>query len=880
MRTTIVILVMTLCLFGWWTMSADVVPPPPPPVDTETTANVEEAVAPTTANGPVEASNNRERAGTSADVVASEAPELPDDAEWIEVTLVHRETGEPVVGANVMWTNQLQSNGISELPMHERQKYYDGEVLAKRFGWRTRSDEQGLIRVVPGKQRATVYAEKDGLYGVGYFGNEPPPRIGHRIEMEPDLTLRVKVFAANGEPASDVPMATINHDPKQPIPKQQYWWGSRPVMTDEHGIAAFPHMQTRQRTGARKAEKPILQWLVYVRSAGLKVEPLRVDAQAPPSEPIEIHLPATGHLQVRVLTGGEPWPKRTVRIWESPKKGDSRQSWMLMNQAIQSVTDDDGWFEYRHVGLNKMYSVSFNNVTAEVAGPTVAEETAERILNLDEHAIVLAGKALRPDGTGLAIENLKVGIREGDRNRGETWVMTEKDGSFVALWSPKKDGKPFDRTTISVRWEPNDEQALFAELAPRVLQVGRVELGDVQMRGAHLIVSGAIVPTTKLEHKCNVQIERMRPPRREGSKPSWRSIYNIDVQVDDDHNFIAYGTVEPGRYRLRIYNQEVVRPDPVEFAIGAENLRIPVTTGNELAVHVLLPVPLTGNGLKVRLKKVGEDGEGRRPQHRSRGEGEADFTWKGLADGVYEVDIRPKGWGRTAPYHRIGGIRLPLDGSRVGVLADVDLRGKLTQLELNVTFEDKKNGVGVAFLMPQEQEIWQGVHVRQGKAVLTVPVGATEWLIGASRFEPITLQGVQGSADVAFKSRAETHVSVVGLESVSDEVTARITAAPLVKPVEDKRRYRAEWGSDMMSELLRGTSTRGTVRDGKAKFVLGEGSHKITLRLRHKKTRRSKTLKLLNPNEIAAGSSYQVMVDPAELAKAITEISQPRKQKN
>lgn len=879
MRTTIVILVMALCLFGWWTMSTDVVPPPPPSSGTETIANVTDAVAPTTANGPVDASANRESAGPAVDAVVSEAPELPDDAEWIEVTIVHRESGEPIAGANVMWTNQLQSNGISKLPMHERWQYYNPEKLAKRFGWRTRSDEHGRVRVVPGKQRATIIAEKDGLYGMGTFGSEPPPRIGHRVEIEPDLTLRVKVLAANGEPASGVSMATLNHDPKKPLPTQRWWYGSQPVVTDDDGIAAFRHMQKQQRSGSRKAEKPILQWLVYVRSPGLEVEPLRVDAQAPPSEPVEMQLPGSAHLRVRLLTGGDPWSQRSVRVWESPKKQGSRQSWMMMNQAIRAQTDGDGWFEYRHVGVGKMFTVSIDNVTAEVAGPSVVDETAERTINIDENAIVLAGKAVRPDGTGLAQEQIKIAVRDTKGMRGETWVRTEKDGTFVALRSPKSDGTPFDRATVIVRYDPDDEQGLVAELAPRVLQVGRIDLGDVQMRGAHLIVSGTIVPTVKLEHKCNVQLERMRPPRREGSKPSWRSVYNIDVQVDDDQGFVAYGTVEPGRYRLRIYSQEIVRPDPVEFAIGAENLRIPVTCGNELSMHLLLPVPLTGSKLKVRLKKAAEKGEGRHSQHRSRGEGEADFTWKGLADGVYSIDIQPKGWGRTAPYHRLDGIRLPLDGSRIGVLPDVDLRGKLSLLELNLTIEGRESGSGVAFLMPQEQKIWQGVRVNSGKNVLPVPAGAAELLVGSSRYHPVTLPAVQGSVSVTLQSRPETHVTVIGLEAVSDEVTAHITAAPKVKPVADKRRYRADWSSDMLSELLQGTLTRGTVRDRKTKFVLGEGSYTITMRLRHKKTRRSKTLKLLNPNEIAAGSSYQLSLDPAEFTKAMAEISQPREKK-
>ncbi|MFT6079453.1 MAG: hypothetical protein ACI8UD_000487 [Planctomycetota bacterium] len=51
------------------------------------------------------------------------------------------------------------------------------------------------------------------------------------------------------------------------------------------------------------------------------------------------------------------------------------------------------------------------------------------------------------------------------------------------------------------------------------------------------------------------------------------------------------------------------------------------------------------------------------------------------------------------------------------------------------------------------------------------------------------------------------------------------------------------------------------------------------MHVRHDKTRRSATLKGLNPNGVSAGCNYQTQVDAAELATAIEEVSKPREKK-
>lgn len=880
MRTTIVILLAAVCLLGWWTLSsAETLPP----ADVATTGQgvASDATAPDIAAVPVEASVERESvAAVGGDVVENLAPELPDDVEWIEVFIGERGSDEPVVDADVWWTNQQQQDLLQKMRQHERAHFRSNDRLAKKYGWRTRSDEHGLVRIAPGKHRAQVIAEKDGRYGSGSFGREPPPRIGHRVEIEPDLTVLVRVLSANGEPARGVPVAITEHDPNKPRPATFWWWNIVPVETDAEGIAAFPHMQQRQRRMVNKVEQPVLQWLVHVRSAGLEVEPVAVDAQSPPNEPVPVQLPASGHLRVRLLSGGRPWPHWAVRVWPTPKdKERARNHFMMMNEGVQITTDKDGWIECRHVGLNKMFTVSAGPVSAEVAGPTQPAETAERMLNIDEHAIVLAGKVLRPDGEPLGIEVCKIRFRGEKGVRNESWVTTEADGAFLCAISPGKEDAPLDRMRLEFRWDPDAAEGLSAELASRVLHVGRTELGDVRLQAANLIVSGQIVPSCELKESCGVNLQKMVPARSEGGKPRWRGMYDITVHVEEDLSFAAYGAVEPGRYRLQVWCPDLQAVEPIEFAVGARDLRIEVKCGNEIAVHCLLPDPLDGARVKLRLLGATITGEGREPQRRSRGPGEADYTWRGLKDGIYTIEVRPDGWGQTAALHRVEGIRLPIGGNRIGLLPDIDLRSVLSVLALEVVFEDGTDRTAVVFPMPQQHELWRGMHVQSGKTLLPVATGALEVLVGASRYEPVTLQGVTGSALVRLRSRAKTQVEVVGLEGVAATVTARLTAKAIVDPVKDKRRYRSGWGTDPLSSLLRGTSTSVTLNDHKGQLVLGDGAYTVSIRITDRKTRRPATLRQLTPAQISSGGSYQLQVSPTELADALQKMakSDPKK---
>ena len=880
MRAITLLLLVACCLAGWWAFSADPVLPPPSRGEQQTTTvAAADAVFVDAESGLVEASADRERAKTTTELDASKAPPIPDDAEWLEVLVVDRANGEPVADAEVLWCNQTQWELLGKLPMWQQVLLRDSDRRAREYGWRTRSDANGLARVTLHSNQVEVIAQKDGLYGRTSLEGKPLPRDGHRIELEPDIALRVKVLESPTEPARGVSVGVTEHDPANGGNRNYWWWNQSQVETDAHGIATFDHMQLRQRHKVDNVEKLVPQWLIHVRSPGLKIEPVAVDAQTPPTEPVEIQLPASGHLRVQLLSGGKPYCDDQVSLYIKPEKDeDGRNTYMAMAQGTQRTPDEHGWLEFRHVGLGQEFRLGSWVWSADILGPIVASEVRTVTVNLDEHAVMIAGRVLRRDGQPLDREMCTLSLHDDKNERQRSMLATKVDGSFLMVMSPGKNGAPLDRMALTVRWEPKDAEGQFAELAPRVLHVGRTDIGEVRLQAASVIVAGRIVPSCEATGTCHVQIERMSD-NSGNDNPRWHGVHDVNVHVAADLSFAAYGAVPAGRYRLRVYSRDFVNSEPVEFAVGARDLQIEVACGNKLLVHCLLPEPLTGSHLRVNLLSSTPKQEPRRAEHRSSRAGEADFHWSGLPAGSYNLELRAEGSGRIEPLHRIEGIELPLAGNADGVLPDIDLRSVLSALHLETTLEGDKNGRVLVFVMPQQNEVWQGMHVSAGKSVLPMLLGDTELLVAASGFDPVTLQGVSGSAVATLQRRAKAQIQVLGLEGLPADCRAQVRAKAMLPAPKDDRRYEAGWDRDRLSSLFAATDTSNRLVAGAAELLLTDGSYQLSITVEHRKTSRSENLKQVSPSQIGSSGSYQVQVSPEEVASLVAELAKPAEKK-
>ncbi len=448
MRSAIVVCIaLALALCGWLFLAQDDTPPPSaleaPPV-----AEAPAVAAPATGTAGTEASPSEAAAERTSAPVAentSEQPPIPADATWLEVLVVDKATQQPVAGADARWTDETQWALVQKLPPAERQALYrEGDGMAERFGWRGRSDKDGKLRITLGKNGTNVIAREGGRYGAGHFLREAEtPPEGHRLLLGPDTTLRVRVLDHAGRAAAGVPLSLLNVEADGKVPAQYH----AERTTGEDGLATFRHVQARQvvQWGPAKG-KAVAQWAVRVAIHQLDVAPVLVDAQAPPAEPVEVKLPPTGRLAVRMTFEGRPLLSlEQLSIHCGPKEDH-----MALNAAWSQPLDADGVARFGYVPLGKTFFVGSMNGgywNFEVQGPRVVDQEVSASIELAGEVIALAGRLLEGDGTPVADQYVSTQY-DFEVQSGGGQVQTDADGRFLWIVTRRR---PDDKREAKVK---------------------------------------------------------------------------------------------------------------------------------------------------------------------------------------------------------------------------------------------------------------------------------------------------------------------------------------------------------------------------------------------------------------------------------------------
>ncbi len=132
----------------------------------------------------------------------------------------------------------------------------DQEKLTKRYGTTVFADGEGLV-FVPVKQYTTVVGRHGELFGQATVQANPrlPLPDGHKLELERDLTLLIKVLDSMGEPAVGVPIALV--------PQYEEGRGGLRFLNEitkseaPDGLAVIPHVQFMMRGWEQQQPTPI-----------------------------------------------------------------------------------------------------------------------------------------------------------------------------------------------------------------------------------------------------------------------------------------------------------------------------------------------------------------------------------------------------------------------------------------------------------------------------------------------------------------------------------------------------------------------------------------------------------------------------------------------
>ncbi|MCA8977322.1 MAG: hypothetical protein KDC98_21550 [Planctomycetes bacterium] len=838
--------VALLCGAGLWLAIAGngepILPAPAPTTGT---------VAPTTDIDPVvdsgagtvtahEASGSLPAEDKTRDAVSTYEPLLPipEDASWTEVRIVDKASGEPVPGAVVFWHDNTTSKAMREGNLVEDGDYSittDPEQLGARFGWHTTSDADGIARIHRDKGTEMV-ARHGNRYGHRSLGEElVPPRDGFRLELEPDFGFDVRVVDASDEPVARIPVAIATLNAKGERERMFRW---QPLATTRapDGLARIAHTQQLEEF-VTAGNKPNIRVIAHL--PGLEDEGVPLDLDALPTEPLVLHLPATGSVRARAVMNGQPVEVESISLQEHRRSG----SFFFNAPRMSRRPDADGWARFESVPLGKKMSVSTRLhggwISEQVDGPIAPDVEVTVELSPAEGEIMLAGRLLDSDRSPLG--NQEFTLRTEGEFRHNSTLETAADGRFLAMVGKIRDKSQASSITVAVQRE--GEQPLIAEVPGRKLRAGTEDLGDFVLRLDALVVAGHCSVdgvAAKLPEQSRIQY--LEP--REGREPRWRNTRKLRLHATDDGTFEFRGTAEPGQLRLAINGRDHRPLEPIEFTPGTENLPVELSRGCTLAATMLVPdgtpqdltaelIPsATAGGVKPG-DEIDDNSKGRVSM---RPDGRQQADWSGLAPGSYDLLLSINAI--TEPVYRITGVELPLPPDGDPRLVDIDLRERLRVQEITLLDDSGKPARGARGCLFPEGQAPNGDQLGfpcwGGKLDLLLPAGPMTLLAGIPGFRPFEIACSGDPVEVRLEPWPKATVLITTTVPLPEGCTLYVS---LQRAKSDGRRYRSQWMSGEVAELLQPPSRQIEVKAGKAELQIGDEPRGIELKIRHQRRR-------------------------------------------
>lgn len=879
-------LLIVVIIAGWiWSSTGDGTTPPAPPVpkaaDTQPPSKPLEA---NTADATMDLP-----APERSVVDAPKSPELPiaDDAVWIDVIVVDATTEDPVAGVDVWWSNDQQRKQVMAMPTRLSRPYWgDQERIQREFGWHARTDKDGRVRVTPGASGAGVLADDGERFGTGYFSAEQDvPKQGHRLEITIDRTLQVLVLDANDQPASGVPVHLIRHDATSDKPLDRR--NPSQHVSDDDGIATIRHAQNMQAwQWGPNAGEPVPNWALVPVAQGFQIEPLIVDAQSPPTDPVELRLPPTGNLRVRVTFEGRAIPSlEQLSMHADPKRSNN-----AINQAWNQSIDADGWFRFTHVALGKVFFLGNHHWDVEITGPVAAGQETQATIEIADQVFALSGRVLGGDGQPLANATLPVRF-DFQATRGGKQVTTDENGRFLWVIMKLGERESLPLKELAFELHASDKTPKVCTVAPRDIKAGRNDLGDLRFALAALVVSGQLVYDREGRHWAGMIVEQFTPSSRRGRPDRWTEVQKLQIAHQANGDFEVRGKVNAGRYRLAFGSNYILTVKPVEFVPGAENVTIHVACGSKLKATCLLAKGINAYQMRAELvphvtakpvtpieemtfeQRLRRNRASRLVVNLQQGKsGIASCTWETVPDGTYTLRFDTQG--SQEPLLQIPDIVIPPPADGDPRLVDIDLQKKVRTLKLTVLQDDadeERRRRVMMFVLPQPDDAdWRGIGLNEATTLVPVPAGPVDLMVIVDDLQPITLRGVQDEVEVIAKPWPSVELTFPGLQDLPKDVRIMAGCPTSGRPERDDRRYSFSNGSGQLTSLLQPRRGLTYIENGTATIIVGEGVQ--TLQVRVRVGRRTEKLKQFAAQQLVAGTPTTVQLSMDEITAVADEL--------
>lgn len=808
-----------------------------------------------------------------------DAPPIPEDCVWLDVRAIDAATRQPVAGAEVRWATSATWQQVARLPMAERKEYdSDQEAAVSRFGWSTRTDGDGMARVAGDRHGANVFARSEGRYATGYVGgSREVPAGGWLLELEADRTLRVRVLDALGRPAigSYVGIRMFGQD-GQPVPNRGW---IRPLQAKAPDASVeWKHQQMWLWQGGKRRVHDVVRWQVVAEvlafdeaSSGGGVD---FDVEQPPREVVELRLPPTGRIAARLLHEGQVLTKDVtfqVRRGADPER-------LHTNFSPRYPVQADGWSRVPFVGLGGelvvVARVGHAEVSREVAAP-LGQDQEVRVELTTEELFVLSGRFLGPDRQPLADAEVEVNFDLGVMSGGGVSVATDAQGRFVWLLTKGHVATArIERLVFSQRFA--DESPRSVTVAPREISRGTNDLGVLALVPEALVVGGRMVfDVPPSAQRVWFQLEALQERRGRSGEERWSRVESLTQSQQPDGRFEVRGQTKPTRYRLTFPSMEHLPIAPVEFRIGQDDLVVPVVVGSTVAASCLLAEGTLSHLIRGVLvpgfeppaeHQTGEfDFYGHDNRYQAEGWGpngeRCRLRWAGLPPGKYALQITAVGL--VAPLATIEDVVLPLPEGGDPRLVDIDLRGAVRMLEVQLgNVPSKVDGRGgspvLLFTLPQaDEQSWQGLQFHEQKVQLPVVSGPLELMVlgGNCRPQRVQLSAEQvaaGKVTIDLRPWPTVELLVSGVPELPEGVSLHAYCSRPSSAAREARRFTAMGYSGGLDGFF-DVEGHGVVEHGRVTIPIGDGTRRIGVYLRKAGTSRTESLRSITPGEIVGG---------------------------
>jgi hypothetical protein len=813
---------------------------------------------------------------------------LPDDAERITITVVDPRTDTPVAGAKVFWHDQDVWQLVQALPEHElpadpETLWRDHERLAALVGWQTRSDRDGKATIAVTAE-SQIRARAEGTWGMLVLRrNAVEPPTGHRLLLQPDVVVQVRVLDAEGRAACDVPVQLVPIDAKG-APVRHFGWQALARTRAPDGIATIEHLQSLRHEAANDQgiELDTVRWHVRAALPGNDDPGEPLDLENAPTEPITLRLPPCGSVHVRAVLAGQPAPGfRQASMHSRDERGERGRR--KFEAARSERVAEDGVARFQHVPLQAALWVGSNTggyMHAQCNGPAQAGQVVEVTLKHADESLLLRGRLVDAERQPIVSRNIQGQLRGPELHN---WLQfrTEADGTFMVTAGTSRKNNALEQCFFTL--QRPDQPPLRADVSPRTLRPGIEDLGDVVLVEPKALVGGRFVqpdgaPFTK---PVSVWVER-EEPTRDGKGMRWRHM-GTEEFFDKQGNFRIYALTEPKRHRLNVHTVSALHLAPTDFVPGCQDLILTLTPGKPMAASVLLPAKALTHLVQATLKPAGassaaaKEGQPKEvtTQPQQQADERFDLQWGALTPGTYALEIRL--WTQKTPLVTFTDIEVPQPAGGDPRLVDIDLRPLVRMATLEIVDAEGKpaeigDGMLVAAGLPIDSE-WEGYPIDGPRSELLLPPGAQDWVVLHPGYRPQPVHIGGDKTTVRMERWPTIDVVVNDIPQLPEgavlQAAAKLDGAP-------KLRYKKPWDSGETEDLLAPEGDAVPLENGRAKLPVGDGMHSLSLSLRLK--RKSYEFGGVTPAKVmsTAGSvALQVPAEEWEKAKAAVQAKDP-----